>query len=121
MTENQRKNLITIGKAIRDGQSSVSESYAVGQVMLVTGRTWQQALQGLRLMEQNNALPTGFIKPETKGVLEALTSENPLIEKLISRFDCIPGKTQILEYQPFCKPRPISRELLAKRFSIPEF
>jgi hypothetical protein len=121
MTDQQRKNLASVADTVRANFPSVSESFAVGQIMLVTGRPWDKAIEGLKLMQAEKVLPDGWIKPETAGVLERMASRNPAIAKLFTRFDVVPGKTEIIEFCGFCRPKAVSPEALKKVFSLPEF
>lgn len=119
MTPKQRENLKAVATAIAAGRPSVSESFAIGQVMLVTGKSWRESLKGVEIMQTENVLPNGFIKPETQGVLGRMTSRNPMLADLLSRFDCLPGATQITEFQGFCRPKKVSENELIKKFSLP--
>jgi hypothetical protein len=121
MTPKQRENLERISKAVTQGHAQVSESFAVGQVALVTGRSWDKALEGLKLMQREKLIPPGWIKPETEGVIERMTLCNPLLAQLFSRFDLVPGKTESVPFCGFCKPNRITPEELVKRLSIAEF
>jgi hypothetical protein len=121
MTDKQRENLERISKAVTQGHACVSESFAVGQVALVTGRSWDKALEGLRLMQREKLIAAGWIKPETEGVIDRMTTRNPLLAQLFSRFDVVPGKTEILPFCGFCKPKRITPEELTKRLAIDAF
>jgi hypothetical protein len=121
MTDTQRNNLKSIAAAISAGRPSVSESFAVGQIALVTQRPYDKAMEGLKLMQAEKVLPPDWIKPETVGVLERMTARNPNIAKLFSRFDVVPGKTEIRPFEGFCKPKLVDVEALKKIFSLPEF
>src|SRR5688500_3613605 len=121
MTDQQRKNLASVADAVRGNYPPVSESFAVGQIVLVTGRPWDKALEGLKLMRAEKVLPADWIKPETAGVLERMTGKNPAIAKLFTRFDVVPGKTEIIEFCGFCRPKAVSPEALKKVFSLSEF
>jgi hypothetical protein len=121
MTPKQRDNLAKISQAITSGHAQVSESFAVGQVALVTGRSWDQALQGLRLMQTEKLIPPGWIKPETEGVISRLTASNRTLAELFSRFDLIPGKTETIPFCGFCKPARITPEEIRNRLTIPAF
>lgn len=121
MTDNQKKNLQTVANVVAMGREQVSESFIVGQVMLVTGRTYAQAIQGVKLMQSEKVFPEKLIKPETVGVLERMTQNNPAIKKFFERFDVVPGKTELIEFQGFVKPLPIGKALLFERFKLPRF
>lgn len=121
MTDKQLENLKTIAAAISSGHPVVSESFAIGKIAQVTGRTYDKAIEGLKMMHDGKLLPPDWIKPETEGILSRMTAANPALEKLFSVFDVIPGKTEICEFEGFCKPRPIDPEGLKKVFSLPEF
>lgn len=121
MTEQQRKNLTTVATAIAAGRPTVSESFAVGQLMLVTGKPWRDCLKGVEIMQREKAFPGEFIKPETMGAIRRLTSCNPTVADLLDRFDLLPGATEVLEFQGFCRPKKVTIEGLVKKFSIDAF
>lgn len=120
MTPNQRKNLGDIAASIREGHAQVSESFAVGQIALVTSRSWEQALKGLRVMQAEKLIPDGWIKADTVGVLERLALKSP-IRELFSRFDIVPGKTETTLFCGFCRPKSMAPGEMKKIFSLPEF
>lgn len=119
MTDKQRHNLASVASAIAKGRPALSESFAVGQVMLVTGKSWRDSLKGVELMQTEKLFPPAFIKPETAGVLGRLVGKHPSIAILLERFECLPGITQELDYQPFCRPKKLSENELIKIFSLP--
>jgi hypothetical protein len=121
MTDKQRENLERISKAVTQGHACVSESFAVGQVALVTGRSWDQALEGLRIMQREKLITAGWIKPETEGVIDRLVRNNPTLAEFFTRFDVVPGKTEIIPFCGFCKPNRITPEELTKRLAIDAF
>jgi len=121
MTESQRKNLQAIASSISAGHQSVSESFAVGQVMLTTGRPLAKAIEGVKIMQREKVFPTAWIRPDSIGVLERIIAKNPAISNLFDRFDLVPGKTEAIPFTGFCRPKAIDADALKKRFSLPEF
>lgn len=121
MTENQRQNLIRIAMAIRQGYNQVSESFVIGQIMLVTGRSYDKAIEGLRIMQSEKLLPPEFIDRKTEGCLERLIGNYPAMKKIFDRLDAVPARTEIVEFQGFVRPKTVDRLTLEKRFSLPEF
>lgn len=121
MTDNQRKNLQGIAKAITTGHLHVSESFAIGQVALVTRRTWSQAMEGLTIMRREKIIPEGFIVPETDGVLARMAANNPALKTFFDKFDVIPGTTETLPFSGFCRQKGYTFEAVPRAFSLPEF
>lgn len=121
MTDQQRKNLENIARAIRDGRKQITESFAIGQVMLVTGRPYDQAVKGLALMRSEKLFPDGFIDPKTDGALARMLGNTPNLKNLIYRLDLIPGHCNPCEFQGFKYPHTSVIEVLRKRFSVDGF
>lgn len=121
MTNQQRENLKTIATAIRNGRAQVTESFAVGQIMLVTGRPYDQAIKGLALMRSEQLLPQGFIEPKTDGALGRMLKNTPSLSVLISRLDLVPGRCEVLEFRPFTYPPKIGLDGIKKRLFVDGF
>ena len=121
MSPEQQKNAELVAKAIRNGRAQVTESFAIGQVMLVTGCPYDKAVKGLQAIRGLQLLPQGFIEPKTDGALERMTRNNPTVRVLIARLDLVPGRCEVLEFRPFAYPPKIGQETLKKRFSIEGF
>jgi hypothetical protein len=92
MTTDQRKNAELVANAIKNGRDKVSESFAIGQVMLVTGCPYDKAVKGLQAIRREQLLPQGFIDPKTDGALERVLRKNPTLRLLIDRLDLVPGR-----------------------------
>lgn len=121
MTDNQRKNLQTMANAISAGRASVSESFAAGQLQLITQRPWDKSLDGIAMMQAENMLPENFIRPETVGLIAALVSRNACVAELFTRFEIILSKGEPVEFQGFKPPNRSTVEELKTKFSLPEF
>ena len=109
MTNEQRANAIAIARAIRNGRDQVTESFAIGQVMLVTGCPYDKAVKGLQAM-RNEKLFEGFIERKTDGVLGRMLEKNPTLGVLIARLDLVPGRCDVLAFRPFAYPAPAIAE-----------
>ena len=109
MTEDQRKNAVAIARAIRNGRATVTESFAIGQVMLVTGCPYDKAVKGLQAM-RNEKLFEGFIERKTDGSLGRMLKNCPALGLLIARLDLVPGRCEVLEFRPFAYPAPAIAE-----------
>jgi hypothetical protein len=46
-------------------------------------------------MVSEGLIPEGFIKPETKGILDRMIARNPVIAELFDRLDCNPLKYSV--------------------------
>ena len=114
MTPEQKQNAVAIARAIRNGRDQVTESFAVGQVMLVTGSTYDKAVKGLQAM-RNEKLFEGFIDRKTDGALGRAIRNNPALRVLIDRLDLVPGRCEVLEFRPFVYPPKIGLDGLKKR------
>lgn len=121
MTDQQRKNLAHIAQAIRQGREKITESFAIGQVMLVTGRPYDQAVKGLALIRSEKLFPDGFVDPVTDGALARMLSNRPALKNLITRLDLVPGHCNVCEFQGFKYPNASDREVLKKRFEVTGF
>jgi hypothetical protein len=121
MTDNQKKNLEKLANALATGRKDASESFIVGQIMISTDRPYDKALEGLCLMQREKILPEAFIRPQTVGAIDRMMQNSPALKILFEKFDCIPGETQIVEFQGFVKPKPVDVLRLKKVFSLPEF
>ena len=109
MTPEQRANAVAIARAIRNGRDQVTESFAIGQVMLVTGCPYDKAVKGLQAM-RNEKLFEGFIERSTDGALGRMLEKNPTLRVLIARLDLVPGRCEVLEFRPFAYPAPAIAE-----------
>jgi len=109
MTEDQRKNAVAIARAIRNGRATVTESFAIGQVMLVTGCPYDKAVKGLQAM-RSEKLFEGFIERSTDGALGRMLGNCPALGLLIARLDLVPGRCEVLEFRPFTYPAPAIAE-----------
>jgi hypothetical protein len=95
MTAEQKRNLEHVAKVVKSNYQQLDDVTIIGRIGLVTGKPFTACKKGYELMVSEGLIPEGFIKPETKGILDRMIARNPVIAELFDRLDCNPLKYSV--------------------------